>query len=96
VAVDWQEPMVLQRYAAIHCTRWPLIGKSQWCCSAMLPSTARVAVDWQEPMVLQRYAAIHCTRYQTIGCMAATSKHTTTPINHIRPSPYKHSTGGAT
>ena len=40
-----------------------------------------VAVDWQDPMVWERNAAA--------------TTHTTTPINHTRPSPSKHSPDGA-
>jgi len=40
-----------------------------------------VAVDWQDPMVRERNAAA--------------TTHSTAPINHIRPSPHKHSPDGA-
>jgi len=36
---------------ALQSQKWPLIGKSQWCCSAMLPSTARATKQldaWQQ------------------------------------------------
>jgi len=46
-----------------------------------------VAVDWQEPVVLRRYAVYPLPVLTDIGLAAAASKHTTAPINHIRPSP---------
>jgi len=57
---------------------------------------SEVAVDWQEPMVLQRkcgHPLPSLTDIWTHGIAA--SKHTTAPINHTRPSPRKHSPGGA-
>jgi len=55
-----------------------------------------VAVDWQEPMVLQHklQLSIACVNIQ-LDPQHAASKHTTAPINHIRPSPRKLSPDGA-
>jgi len=52
-----------------------------------------VAVDWQEqePVVLQRKCGHPLPVLMDIGPTVAASKHTTTPINHTRPSPRKHS-----
>jgi len=55
-----------------------------------------VAVDWQEPVPLRRCAAYPLPSLTDIGTASAAGKHTTTPINYTRPSPRKHSPGGAT
>jgi len=58
---------------------------------------SEVAVDWQERMVLQhklRPSISHINVQLDPRCAA--SKHTTTVINHIRPSPRKHSPDGST
>jgi len=65
------------------------------------PRTARftiseVAVNWQEPMVLSRKCGHQLPMLMDIGPIVASSKHTTAPINHARPSPHKHSPDGAT
>jgi len=57
---------------------------------------SEVAVDRQEPVVLRRYAAYPLPALTDIGPAAAASKHTTAPINHIRPSPRKRSPDSAT
>jgi len=58
---------------------------------------SEVVVDWQEPMVLQRKLRLSIAR--VIGQLDprhAASKHTTAPINHTRPSHFKHSPDVAT
>jgi len=57
---------------------------------------SQVAVDWQEPMVLQRKCGHPLPALTDIGPAVEASKHTTAPINHTRPSPHKHSSGGTT
>jgi len=57
---------------------------------------SEVAVDWQEPVVLQRKGDHPLPALTDIGPAVAASKHTTAPINHTRPSPRKHSSGGTT
>jgi len=42
-------------------------------------------------VVLRRYVAYPLPALMDIGPAAAASKHSTAPINHIRPSPSKHS-----
>ena len=54
-------------------------------CRAVQPQ--EVAVDWQEPMVQEPMVR---------ECNAVATTHITAPINHTRPSPRKHSPGGAT
>jgi len=47
-----------------------------------------VAVDWQEPVVQQRKLRPSIARINVqLDPLHAASKHTTAPINHIRPSP---------
>jgi len=55
-----------------------------------------VAFDWQEPIVLQRKCGCLLPVLTDIGPTVAASKHTTAPVNHTRPSPRKHSSGGTT
>ena len=57
---------------------------------------SEVAADWQEPVVLQHKCSHLLPMLTDIGPVVAASKHTTTPINHTRPSPRKHSSGGTT
>jgi len=57
---------------------------------------SEVAVDWQEAMVLQRECGHPVSALMDIGPAVAASKHTTTPINHTRPSPRKHLPDGTT
>jgi len=57
---------------------------------------SEVAVDWQEPVVLQCKWGSLLPVLTDIGPAVAASKHTTAPINHTRPSPHKHSSGGTT
>jgi len=52
---------------------------------------SEAAVDWQEPVVLQRKCVHPLPALTDIGPALAASKHTTTPINHTRPSPHKRS-----
>jgi len=52
---------------------------------------SEVAVDWQESMVLQHKCGRALPALTDIGPAVAASKHTTTPVNHTRPSPRKHS-----
>jgi len=52
---------------------------------------SEVAVDWQEPMVLPRKCGHLLPALTDIGPAVAASKHTTSPINHTRPSACKHS-----
>jgi len=51
---------------------------------------SEVAVDWQEPVVLQCKCGHLLPVLTDIGPTVAASKHTTTPMNHTRPSPRKH------
>jgi len=53
-------------------------------------------VDWHEPGVLQRKCDHPLPALTDIGPAVAASKHTTAPINHTRPSPRKHLSGGTT
>ena len=56
-----------------------------------------VAVDWQEPMVRQRTLRPSIAHDNVkLDPRHAASKHTTTPINHTRPSPRRHSPDVAT
>ena len=57
---------------------------------------SEVEVDWQGPVVLQRKCSHPLPVLMDIGPAVAASKHTTVPINHTRPSPRKHSSGGTT
>jgi len=52
---------------------------------------SEVAVDWQDRVVLQRKCGHLLPVLMYIGPAVAASKHTTTPINHTRPSPHKRS-----
>jgi len=54
-----------------------------------------VAADWQEPMVLQCKLRPSIARVNVqLDPWHAASKHTTAPINHIKPSPRKLSPDG--
>jgi len=55
---------------------------------------SEVAVDWQEPVVLQCKCGHPLPVLTDTGPTVAASKHTTAPINHTRPLPHKHSSGG--
>jgi len=57
---------------------------------------SEVAVDWQEPVVLQHKCSHPMPVLTDIGPAVAASKHTTTLINHTRPSPRKRSPDGTT
>ena len=57
---------------------------------------SEAAVDWQAQMVLQHKCGHPLPALTDIGPAVAASKHTTTPINHTRPLPRKHSPGGTT
>jgi len=52
---------------------------------------SEVAIDWQEPMVLQRRCGHPLPALTDIVPAVVASKHTTSPINHTRPSSRKHS-----
>jgi len=64
--------------------------------NSALGTISEVAVDWQEPVVLRRNAAYLLPALTDIGPALAATKHATSPINHTRPSPCKHSADGAT